>query len=293
MPNITELDAGPLDIRPSDMGAEFFRARRLPHRLLRQSASRRHAARRSGDRQAQCKSIGDVAMQYMEHREINTAAPHAATISPQKIKLGTTISPARISIQTTRRRQDQINARMNNPQTAQQWREENLDPDLDRFQEAFMTQGGQRWAQDWADAYRSRFTARATADQSSMAGEVVQANIEKTGNTLATAIFSDPSTLGAEFRSAAALHRRQCRFQPDHDAGGRGPVQTELQQASEEKLVQAAVQGAISVAATGAALRTIRSTRLISTRLRTSNSSGRKILSARHRSVAEASRPAQ
>lgn len=244
MPNIPTLEAPNLGLTPSETGVES--TARAAYRIGSYGNQEASDLQRVGQEiGGAVKSVGDVALQYMEHREINSAAPHAATLVAAKDQSWNNFITGKDIDPNDPNRQDIINARINNPQAAQQWREQNLDPDLDNFVGAFNTKGGQEWAEHWADTYRQHFTTKAMADQSSMAGAVVQANIEKTADTMATAVFNDPSTLSQSFDLLSHSIEGNVRSSPVLSPDVATRAQTELLQKNEEKLVQAAVQGAI------------------------------------------------
>ena len=244
MPNIEQYDAGNLSIAPSETGVESTAraAYRIGSYGNQQAADLQRVGQEIG---GAVKSAGDVALQYAEHREINTAAPQAATIVAAKDQSWNNYITGKDIDPNDPDRETKIAARVNNPQAAQQWREQNLDPDLQKFQDTFWTEGGQRWGQEWADTYRNHFTVHAMAQQSSMAGAVVQANIEKTTDIAATGVFNNPHTLGQQFDLLAHSVEGNVRSSPTMSPEDATKVQTELLQHGEEKLVQAAVQGAI------------------------------------------------
>ena len=244
MPNIPQYEIPTQGLQPSEIGVES--TARAAVRVAAFGNQEASDLQRVGQEIGSgVKSVGDVALQYMEHREINTAAPHAATIVAAKDQQWNDFVTGKDIDPNDPNRQDIINSRINNPQMAQQWRQQNLDPDLDQFQGAFTTKGGQDWAQRWADTYRDHFDRKANSDQSQMAGAVVQANIERTSDTMATAVFNDPSTLGQSFDLLSHSIEGNVRSSPTMTPDMATKVQTELQQHNEEKLVQAAIQGAI------------------------------------------------
>ena len=244
MPNIPQYEIPTQGLEPTEVGVEST-ARSAVRSAAFGNQEASDLQRVGQEIGGAVRSAGDVALQYAEHREINTAAPHAATIVAAKDQQWNDFITGKDIDPNDPNRQDTINARINNPQIAQQWRQQNLDPDLDKFQGAFTTKGGQDWAQRWADTYRDHFDRKASSDQSQMAGAVVQANIERTSDTMATAVFNDPSTLGQSFDLLWHSIEGNVRSSPTMTPGDATKVQTELLQHNEEKLVQAAIQGAI------------------------------------------------
>jgi hypothetical protein len=244
MPNIEEYSAGNLSIQPSETGVES--TARAAYRIAsfgnQQAADLQRVGQELG---SAVKDAGDIAMQYAAHREINTGAPHAATISASKDQAWNNYITGRDIDPSDPDRETKIAARVNNPQAAEQWREQNLDPDLQKFTDAFWTDGAKQWATEWADRYRTHFTTMAHADQATMAGEVVKANIEKTNNAAATGVFNVPGTLGSAAdllkHSIEGNVRSSPTMTPDVATG----IENELYQKGMEQLVQAAVQGSI------------------------------------------------
>jgi hypothetical protein len=244
MPNIYDPGFDIPDIRPTEIGVEATAAagRRLGTYGEQIAASKQQEGRIIGQT---VKAVGDQAVQYEEHREINTGSRHAADMMATLNQSWNDYVTGRDIDPNDPQRQDKLEARLNNPQAAQQWREDKLEPALDQFKQGFLTQGGQDWAERFVDAYRDHATVKAASDISQMAGHVVQANVEKTFNSLSSTVFNDPSTLDfardtldhSIYGSVSTSHN----LQPDKVA----EVSSELKQKGEEQLVKAAVQGAI------------------------------------------------
>lgn len=245
MPNIPEFNAPSLDIRSSEIGVESVAA--AGRRLGAYGSQIAETKRQLGSEIAgTVKSVGDQSVQYLEHREINTGAMHGADIVAKANQSWNAFITGADIPQNDPDRQDKINARVQNPNAAQQWREQTLEPMLEQFQSGFITQGGQQWAERFAAAYRNHATEKALADQSSMAGSVVQANLEKTVNALSVASFNDPSGHSLDFNVGLLKSTIQdtLNSSPTITPALKARLSTELQK-SEENLVKAAIQGRI------------------------------------------------
>lgn len=240
MPNIEDFSAGNIDIRPTEIGVESTAAagRRMGVYGSQIAQSYEQAGRALGQ-------VATVAEQYVEHREINTAAKHAADFVVNHNQSWNDYISGKDIPEGTLGRDDAIAARINNPNAGKQWREQNLEPDLQQFQTGFLTKGGREWGDHFANTYREHMAVKTAADQSSMAGAVIQANIEKTSNALAVATFNDPSSLKANLDLFTHSVNGSVQSSPTLSPEEGTKVSTALAQRNGERLVQAAIQGTI------------------------------------------------
>lgn len=190
-------------------------------------------------------AAGDAANAYIAHREINTGAANAADFTLNHNQAWNDFATGKDIDPNDPHHDDILNARVNNPRAAQQWIQQNLEPDLQKFRDGFLTEKGQEWADHFANTYREHAAIKGAADMSAMAADRVAANIEKTSNTLAVASFQDPRTLGDNFtllsHSIEGNVSSSPTIQPEHAAR----IRSEVTIHAEEKLVQSAIQGSI------------------------------------------------
>jgi hypothetical protein len=230
MPNIETYEApSNLGISPSETGVES--TARAAQRINLYGSQQAQDITQTGERIGRgVASVGDAAMQYMDHRQISAGAANGATL----------IAGLNESWNQTAK-----NADPNDPSTAAKWREETLEPALEKFQQGFVTEGAQQWAERFVDSYRQHAVVKTQSDMSSLAGEAVHVNAMQTVNGLATAAFNDPSTVN--FAKGALAHSLDGLIgsSPNITAEDAGKVKTELQEKGEEAIVKAGIQGAI------------------------------------------------
>ena len=139
MPNIREFNApGDLGLRPDDRAAE---ATANSGRRIAALYSEAGDAKASIGRSAASaiRDVGDVAVKYAEHREISQGAATAATtLSNLDAKWNEMIKTAD----------------PNDPSVAAKFREEVLEPTLEKLGSAPMTEGGQKFAEANVEKFR-------------------------------------------------------------------------------------------------------------------------------------------
>ena len=231
MANISELSAGAGDlaIHPDETGVEA--TARAAQRINLYGNQEAQDLTQTGERIGRgVASVGEAAVQYMEHREVSAGAAHGATL----------IAGLNQSWNDAAK-----NADPNDPSIAAKWRDQTLEPALDQFRQGFNTEGGQQWAEHFVDAYREHAVTKTQADMSSLAGDAVHVNTVQTINSLASATFNDPSTLNFSKDALAHSVNGLIGSSPNITADDAAKVKTELLEKGQEALVKSAVQGAI------------------------------------------------
>jgi len=245
MPNITGYDAPALDIRPTEIGVESTAA--AGRRVGVYGSQIAEAKRQEGQSIAGAvKTVGDVVNDYEAQREISTAAKHGADVmakGSQSLNAFMTGADIPDDPSNPQAKKDELNARLQNPNSVQQWRDETLEPMLDGYRNSgfFVTKRGQDYADRFVATAREHFVTTALADQSTIAGHVTKDNLQKAADGWATAIFNDPHNLNTSVT--------QFRDMLDHMGG---TVDAKTQSAIREwgegeisKMVTAGVQGRI------------------------------------------------
>lgn len=87
------------------------------------------------------------------------------------------------------------NADPNDHSVAEKWREENLNPALDAWQQGFSTEEGRQWAAAHAGALRQHFFEKTAADQSIMAGQASVSNLNQFKIGMSNTVTKDPTAL--------------------------------------------------------------------------------------------------
>jgi hypothetical protein len=242
MPNISEFNAGPLGLQPSEVGVES--TARAGYRLGAYGNQIAQAKDREGQLFAQSarevgsavREAGDTAVQYLGHREISTAAPLGAKlIDDLNNDYTKTINNVPVG-----------QSALTDGPTVQKWREDTLEPALQKFKDGFSTEIGQQWAEHFVDTYREHMFVKSAADMSSRAKDAVAVNHQQTLNTLSNSVYNDPSSL--DFAKGALSHATAgfLNSSPNISVAEHAQATTELTLKGEEQLVKSAVMGAIA-----------------------------------------------
>lgn len=85
----------------------------------------------------------------------------------------------------------------NDPNTAERFRQEELEPVLSKWQEGFTTAEGKKWAQAQAGSLRQHMFEKTAADATRLAGIAAVSNFETFGNRMSSVVQRDPSALNA------------------------------------------------------------------------------------------------
>lgn len=232
MPNISEFDApSNLGLQPSETGVEA--TARAAQRINLYGSQEAQDLTQVGDRIGRgVASVGEAAVQYMEHREISTIGKNASMV-----RLG-------LENQLAEKLKDP-NFDPDDPSFAQKFIEENVNKTLDDFQSGPITEGGQKFAQQEADHMRSQMATQVHAVSSKLAGDAIINNVKETANNSAGAAFINPASV---FDSMAMFDRTlhaKASTSPNLDAEGYARVMSESGYAGEKQIAQAAIQGTI------------------------------------------------
>jgi hypothetical protein len=234
MPNIPTYNVGPQGFRPTDMGidAAVQSARRIGG-IYNDVAS---AERQTGNQFAEAlgqgvKAAGDAAVAYMDHQQISAGQPAALQLMDGLQQQANAILK---------------NSDPNNQAVYGKFRDDVMEPALEKFQESFTTENSQRWAMEQANGIREHLHHTIIADMSTMAANAVTVNLNQSANAASNLVFNDPSALDFTLRalehSTGAVVASSLNITPE-DAGR---VKGEVLQKIRETVVRAAVQGAIA-----------------------------------------------
>lgn len=240
MPNIRENSApSGLGLNPTETGVEATAgaARRVGGFYNQVSDAYNTVAGLKNDEgnriSGAVKDVGQVAVDYMDHKEISAGAAHGAELVAQ------------VNDAWNQKLKDP-NFDPNDTTAAAKFREETLAPALEQFQSGFNTEKSQAWAEHFVDQYRQHMFEKTSADMSTMAGIAVKANYEKTVNALSSAVASDPSSLDFALKSVDHSLGGMVDSSPNLDATTAASVKTEVSLKAKESIVKAAVSGMIT-----------------------------------------------
>lgn len=136
------------------------------------------------------------------------------------------------------------NADPNDPHIAETWRDEVLEPTLEKFNQGFTTKQSQMWALDHANSMRQHFVEKTMADQSTMAGDAMVANLQQVGNRGSSMVMSDPSALPAVLGLVDNSIHALTTGNPNITADQASKASTEVSQNIKKQIMASAVIGA-------------------------------------------------
>lgn len=237
--NIRQLDApSDLGLRPSETGVEATAgaARRIGGFYNQAADAYNQAAGLKQDLGNRIggavKDVGQVAVDYMDHQEINQGAAKGAEMV------------ANLTNQWNQKLRDP-KFDPNDATAAAQFRQETLEPALDKFKEGFSTEKSQDWADHFVNQYRQHMVEKTSADMSTMAGIAVKTNAEKTVNALSSTVANDPSSLDFALKAVDHSLGGMVDSSPTLDPAAAAGVKTEVTQKAKEAIVKSAVSGMI------------------------------------------------
>lgn len=181
MPRIQTYDAGNLAIQPSERGTDA----RLQE--ARRTAGFYNEAGEliSGGARARASAAGDV------DRSVANAAEATATFAKQQenyfghkeVSKGAAAGAALNSDLNDKWDAAVKNADPNDPSVAAKFKEEVLEPSLQKFKESYSnTDLGQRWSEQHVESTRNHFFQKTAADMTTLAGAAVEKNVREYGN---------------------------------------------------------------------------------------------------------------
>jgi hypothetical protein len=233
MPNIRTYNADVHNLQPSELGPDSFaQAGRRITSIYDDIAS---AKRQSGDAMGEAlgggiKAAGDAYVAYEDHQQISAGMPAAAGLLLKLQQQANDITK---------------NSDPNNPAVYGKFRDEVLEPALTEFQEGFSTENSQRWAMEQTNGIREHMQHKMIADMSTMASQAVSLNLNKTANTASNAVYQDPSALDFTLDMLKHSTGATVASSPNITPEDASRVNGEVLQKLNEKVVRAAVQGAI------------------------------------------------
>jgi len=221
------------NITPTDRGTEarVQEGRRIGGAYNQVAESLRDTGHRLGQQiGAAVQDAGNVAVQYQTHREIGQGVGSYALLQDSLITQWNDIAK---------------NADPNDPTVRQKFIEGTLTPGLQKWGDAFQTEGGQKWAQERQRALLDHMYEKTAADMGTLAGQAVSNNLRTYGNTASNTAMRDPSSvphlLGETDASVGAL----VDSSPNLKGAAAGRARTEIAEKQKEAIVKAGAIGAI------------------------------------------------
>jgi hypothetical protein len=262
MPRLQPYDAGNLALQPSERGidAQVQRGRRTAA-FYNQAANEitggaQAIATAANDEAASVRDIGSgvrlassMVEDYNDHRILSAAAPAATkldsdlsdkwnnTIKGVKDGEGNWITPP---------------ADPNDPAVAAKFREEVLEPSLQKFSEAFgTTPRTEQWSLQRTASMRNHFWQKTAADMGTLAAEAVKVNLRNLTNQASNAAFSSPDFHSVDYQlgETEASIKEIVSSSPNIKGTDASRLTTELVEKNREQIVKAAATSAIAKSA--------------------------------------------
>jgi hypothetical protein len=232
MPNIREESAPQgLGLNPTETGidATLQSARRIGT-FYNQTADL--YGQEGGELKSAISDAGQVAVDYMDHREISAGAAHGAQFMAQKNSEWEDVAK---------------HADPNDTTVGAKFIAENLEPALEQFQQGFNTEKSQAWAEHFVDQYRNHMFEKTTATMSDLAGEAVKVNVAKTINGLSSAVAVDPSTHSIDNAFSVLDHSVGAIVDssPNISVETGAKIKGEVNQKAKEQIVKSAISSMI------------------------------------------------
>lgn len=227
MAGIEEYNAPALTLNPSERGitATVQAARRVQGAYNEIAAAEIDTGRRIA---GAVEAVGNVAVKYVEHREISQGAKEFAKMQANA---------------TAMWNEQAKNADPNDPTLAPKFLQETLEPALEKFGQGFLTEGGQKWMQTRIDSFRNHMTTKVQADQATMAGHALAVNLDQTKNALSSTVRNDPSSVMESIKTWDETVKALVSSSPSLNAVQASKVQTELLQHGKSEIVKSSLIG--------------------------------------------------
>jgi len=135
---------------------------------------------------------------------------------------------------------------LNDPTIAAKFREEVVEPTLEKMRDGFMTEGGVKFAESHVQQFRNHFVSKTSADMARLAGVAAKKNIETLTNQLSNAAISDPTSLKTSLSLVESSVGAMVDSSPNLRGADGAAMKLELTQASQAAIVKAAAIGAIA-----------------------------------------------
>lgn len=235
MPEIKVYNNPIEGLRPSERGTEAaLQVARRAGAFFNQAAD---ATTTVGNQAARgyssaIRDAGDVAVAFADNTQIRQGAPAFAGLTDA---LG-------------KRWDDAVKSDPNNPLLAQQFREQVLEPELEKFKGSFWSEGAQKWANSHADGLRTHLYNKTAADMGTLAANAVSTSMRATISGLSNAAMRDPSSTDFLLKSVDSSVAGMVDSSPNLRGVQAETARTKLSEAAKDTIVKSAAMGAIAKA---------------------------------------------
>jgi len=230
MPNIPQYEQPRLGLEPTEIGIQATTQAAYRGRALYDQAA--SALAEAGQKIGSgIKAAGDAAVNYVDHQQINAGADHGASLFANL---------------TDSWNQTAANADVHDPSVAKKWREEQLQPALDQFQQGFTTEKSQEWASKFANNMRQHMFEKTEATMSNLAADAVSVTVKNLGNKFSNTAMSDPTAVPAMLDAVDHSIDGIIGANPNLKGEAAGRVRLQVGEQIKEQIVKAGAFGAIT-----------------------------------------------
>lgn len=237
MPQIKILDTPDVGLQPSDRGVSSAtsaasRIGGFYNQVADAYDTVANLTRDTGNRVASTvRDVGGEAVKAAEHHEISVGAAASAT--------------ALAGLDA--RWNDRVkNADPNDPTVAAQFRQEVVEPTLQKMRDGFMTEGGQKFAEAQVEQFRNHFVSKTSADMARLASVAAKQNIDTLTNQLSNAAISDSTSLKTSLGLVEHSIGATVDSSPNLRGADAAAMKLELTASSQTAIVKSAAIGAIN-----------------------------------------------
>lgn len=187
----------------------------------------------TGNRAASAvRDVGNTVVKFMEHDEVSKGAANYAKLQAGLLQ----------QWNDTAKKADP-----NDPATAAKFREEVVEPALQKYQEGFLTEGGQKFAESHGASLREQMFTRTAADMSSLAAIAVKNNYATTVNALSNTVRTDPSSLSNALKTVDSTTAALADTNPNLTPVQAAQIKSDLALEAKKEIVKSAAIGAIAI----------------------------------------------
>lgn len=254
MPKLPQYDAGQEAFRPTDLGVEATAAaaRRVGMFYNQQATSEERLAAETERLGAQTEQLGRFKGEMLDQAGRNIGSGIAAAgdaavkwNDQRQISQGAAAYTGMLSNMTQQWNETVKNADPNDPTVAQRFMA-SIEPQLESFKSAMLTEGAQQWAEGHIDALRQHFVEKTSGDMSTLAGQAAVVNMQSSINSLSNTVHGDPSSVSFALAALRSSTEGILANSPTLSAVDAGKARTEIMQKGAEEIVKSAAIGYIS-----------------------------------------------
>ena len=185
MPNITDFDASNLQLRPTELGVEAYTqaGRRIGAFYNQVGETKGRTIERLGAEAGQdIRLIGDTAVNYLDHQQINAGADKLSQFFVN---------------QTQDMEKTLANADVHDPSVAQKWRDQVFEPAAQQFLDSgfFTTEKSKQWANEKINTLRQHFFVQSEAEMSRIAKVAVDETLGNMATNYSNAAVANPASV--------------------------------------------------------------------------------------------------